>query len=83
MSAGLPHEMEKKAVLAFNKLLWIQSDFFAKWCAVLLLMIFNNPLRYIDNGPPKTFWSPLKEWSVIVLASVGAGVMAVLLSRFY
>jgi hypothetical protein len=31
MNAGLPHDVEKKTVLAFNKLLWIQNDFFAKW----------------------------------------------------
>ena len=30
MSAGLPHDVEKKTVLAFNKLLWIQNDYFAK-----------------------------------------------------
>jgi hypothetical protein len=31
MSAGLPKDVEKKTVLAFNKLLWIQNDYFAKW----------------------------------------------------
>lgn len=31
MQAGLPKDVERKTVLAFNKLLWIQNDFFAKW----------------------------------------------------
>ncbi|KAI9328477.1 Protoglobin-domain-containing protein [Zopfochytrium polystomum] len=31
LGAGLPKDVETKTVLAFNKLLWIQNDFFAKY----------------------------------------------------
>jgi hypothetical protein len=31
MSADLPKDVLRRTVVAFNKLLWIQNDFFAKW----------------------------------------------------
>jgi hypothetical protein len=31
MRAGLDKEVEIATVLAFNKLLWVQNDFFAKY----------------------------------------------------
>ncbi|KAL3893786.1 MAG: hypothetical protein SGCHY_005635, partial [Lobulomycetales sp.] len=31
LDAKLPKHVEKATVLAFNKLLWIQNDFFAKY----------------------------------------------------
>lgn len=31
ISADLPKDVMRRTVVAFNKLLWIQNDFFAKW----------------------------------------------------
>jgi hypothetical protein len=65
MSAGLPHEVEKKTVLAFNKLLWIQNDYFAKW--------------YVKDNDKVKFYSPVSESVVSFVGGVALGATALFL----
>jgi hypothetical protein len=72
MSAGLPHDVETKTVLAFNKLLWIQNDFFAKW--------------YVRDGPQgqdesKDVVKVNNEWVWMGVAAVSVCVAAWSLMR--
>ncbi|OBZ82796.1 hypothetical protein A0J61_09154 [Choanephora cucurbitarum] len=71
ISLGLDHEVELKALLAFNKVLWIQNDYFAKY--------YCNPATIhdakaisSDNSFATRLASPSNLLSMAIGIAVGA-----------
>ncbi|KAJ3205619.1 hypothetical protein HDU67_008728 [Dinochytrium kinnereticum] len=50
LKAGLEKDVETRTVLAFNKLLWIQNDFFAKYYTVDSVKRLKESKGFMANG---------------------------------
>lgn len=62
LSLNLPREEEAKALSAFNKLLWIQNDYFAKY--------YCNPKDTVQNASTSSLCNSV-NWTTAAAAVIG------------
>ncbi|KAI8141715.1 Protoglobin-domain-containing protein [Fennellomyces sp. T-0311] len=69
LSLKLPEAEELAALAAFNKLLWIQNDYFAKY--------YLNPVQPKESSTPA-----LDQWSLTGLGAIVGGLVAFLAFKY-